>query len=119
LTEIKPLDGSAARQTLRVTYTPAIGIIKPNGPRIAAYRGEMAHASKLFGGPSDETLEREVAPGKNRLIYLLGHLLAVSDTMCATLRLEERLHPEYDAMFLKSSDRAVTPIASAEELKAA
>jgi hypothetical protein len=76
-------------------------------------------ASKLFGGASDEVLEREVAPGKNRLIYLLGHLLAVSDTMYATLRLGERLHPEYDAMFIKSADRAVTPIASAEELKAA
>ena len=76
-------------------------------------------ATKLFGGLSEEALEREVAPGKNRLIYLFGHLLAVSDTMYATLRLGERLHPEYDAMFLKSSDRAVTPIASAEELKAA
>lgn len=73
--------------------------------------------TKLFGRVSDEVLEREVAPGKNRLIYLLGHLLAVNDAMYATLRLGERLHPEYDAMFLKSADRAVTPIASAQELR--
>jgi hypothetical protein len=83
------------------------------------WQGGVERAGKLFGGPSDEALEREVAPGKNRLIYLLGHLLAVSDTMYATLRLGQRLHPEYDAMFLKSSDRAITPITSAEELKAA
>lgn len=76
-------------------------------------------ARKLFGGASDEALEREVAPGKNRLIYLLGHLLCVSDAMYATLRLGERLHPEYDEMFIKNSDRTVTPIASAQELKAA
>ena len=49
MTEIKPLDGSAARQTLRVTYTPAIGIIKPNGPRIAAYRGEMMNSDQMKG----------------------------------------------------------------------
>jgi uncharacterized protein YjbJ (UPF0337 family) len=49
LTEIKPLDGSAARQTHRVTYAPAIGIIKPNGPRIAAYRGEMMNSDQMKG----------------------------------------------------------------------
>lgn len=83
------------------------------------WQSGVDRAGKLLGEASDEVLEREVALGKNRLIYLLGHLLAVSDTMYAILRLGERLHPEYDAMFLKSSDRAVTPVASAQELKAA
>ena len=83
------------------------------------WQNGVDRAGKLFLGLTEEELEREVAPGKNRLIYLLGHLLAVSDAMYAVLRLGERLHPELDAMFLKSADRAVTPIWSVEELKAA
>ena len=83
------------------------------------WQNGVDRAGKLFLGLSEEELEREVAPGKNRLIYLWGHLLAVSDAMYSVLRLGERLYPELDAMFLKSADRAVTPILSAEELKAA
>jgi hypothetical protein len=64
-------------------------------------------ATKLFGRLSDEAWEKEVAPGKNRLIYLYGHLLAVSDAMIAQLRLGERLHPELDDLFLKAADRTV------------
>jgi hypothetical protein len=83
------------------------------------WQSGVDRGTKLFGRLPDEALEREVAPGKNRVIYLLGHLLAVSDKLYALLRLGERLHPEYDAMFIESADRAVTPIASAQELKAA
>jgi len=75
-------------------------------------------ATKLFSSLSEQELEREVAPGKNRLIYLWGHLLAVSDAMYAQLRLGERLHPEFDAVFLKAPDKTV-PLASAREVKAA
>jgi hypothetical protein len=73
-------------------------------------------ATKLFGGLSDEAWEKEVAPGKNRLIYLYGHLLAVSDAMIAQLRVGERLHPELDALFLKAADRTVE-LPSAGKLK--
>jgi len=83
------------------------------------WQNGVDQAGKLFSGLTEEALEREVAPGKNRLIYLWGHLLAVSDALYAVLRLGERLHPELDAMFLKNADRAVTPIWSAQELKAA
>ncbi len=64
-------------------------------------------ATKLFGGLDETGLQREVAPGKNRLIYLYGHLAAVSDAMFAQLRLGERLHPEFDALFLKAPDKTV------------
>jgi len=75
-------------------------------------------ATKLFGGLSEEALEREVAPGKNRLIYLWGHLLATSDSLYATLRLGTRLKPEWDEVFLKAADKTVA-LPSASEIKAA
>ena len=64
-------------------------------------------ATKLFGTLDEAGLQREIAPGKNRLIYLYGHLAAVSDAMFAQLRLGERLQPEFDALFLKAPDKTV------------
>ncbi|MCU1260844.1 MAG: hypothetical protein JWO80_3729 [Bryobacterales bacterium] len=46
------------------------------------------------------TLLVEIAPGKNRIMYLWGHLAAVHDGMFSVLRLGERLHPELDAVFI-------------------
>jgi len=48
-----------------------------------------------------------VAPGKNRLIYLWGHLAAVNDGLLPLLGIGERLHPELDAMFIGTPDKSV------------
>ena len=69
-------------------------------------------ASKFFGGLSEEALQRELAPGKNRLIYIWGHLTAVNDALLPLLGFGPRLHPELDTMFVKNPDRAVEPILS-------
>ena len=74
---------------------------------LRTWQQAVDRATKLFSSLSEQELEREVAPGKNRLIYLWGHLLAVSDAMYAQLRLGERLHPEFDALFLKAPDKTV------------
>lgn len=67
---------------------------------------------------SDERLSEPVAEGKNRAIYLLGHLIAVNDGMISLLGLGERLYPELDEIFLKNPDRAFADIPTAAELKA-
>jgi predicted metal-binding protein len=56
---------------------------------------------------SEEQLLVEVAPGKNRISYLWGHLTAVNDAMFSVLRLGERLYPELDAVFIAQPDRSV------------
>ena len=71
-------------------------------------------ADKLFGGMSEETLQKEVGPGKNRLIYLWGHLTAVNDAILPLLGFGPRLHPELDEMFVKNPDRAVSLASGAE-----
>jgi hypothetical protein len=68
---------------------------------------------------SDEQLQKQVAPGKNRLLYLVGHLTAVHDRMFATLGLSERLHPELDAVYITNPDRALPDPVSAADLKKA
>jgi hypothetical protein len=41
-----------------------------------------------------------VAPNRNTVGYLLGHLVAVHDKLLEGLSLGERLHPEWDSLFL-------------------
>jgi hypothetical protein len=72
---------------------------------------------KFFADLSDAQLEQEVAPGRNRLIYLLGHMVSVHDRMLPLLGAGARMHEKLDATFLSSPDRAVTTLPSAAELK--
>jgi len=58
-----------------------------------------------------------VAPGKNRVIYLWGHLIAIHDAMFSILGLGPRLHPDLHAIFVDNYDKAVAEIPSAGQLK--
>ncbi len=73
---------------------------------VKAWTGAIATLDKQFASFSDEELQQEIAPGKNRVFYLLGHLAAVHDRMLPLLRLGARLHPELDTPFLTDPDRA-------------
>lgn len=66
---------------------------------------------------TDEQLQQEIAPGRNRGIYLLGHLTAVNDDMLPLLDFGSNLYPELTVPFIKSPDKSVTVIPSAEELR--
>jgi DinB superfamily len=66
-----------------------------------------------------EQLEKQVAPGRNRLLYLVGHLTAVNDRMLPMLGLGERLHPELDEVYITNPDRALPDPMSAADLKKA
>jgi hypothetical protein len=81
------------------------------------WKDNIHRAGTFFGALSGEELQREVAPGKNRLIYLWGHLTAVNDRMVAILGFGERLHPELDAMFVSKPDKTVHLTLSPEKLK--
>ena len=84
---------------------------------VHAWKLNIERADKAFSGLSDEQLRAEVAPGRNRLVYLWGHLIAVHDAMLPLLDLGPRLHPELDAAFLTGADKAVADLPSAAELK--
>jgi hypothetical protein len=86
---------------------------------LRGWKSNVDRADKLFGALSSEQLEREVAPGKNRLIYLWGHLAAVNDGLLPLLGIGERLYPEFDAMFVSNPDKSVQLTVSRQTLKAA
>jgi hypothetical protein len=73
---------------------------------LRAWKSNADRTAAFFGALSDAELEQEVAPGRNRLLYLWGHLTAVSDALLPLLGIGPRLHPELDAPFLTSPDRA-------------
>lgn len=66
----------------------------------------IKRATGFFDGLSDEDLSREIVPGKNRVIYILGHLTAVHDRMLPLLGLGERLYPHLDEQFITNPDNA-------------
>ena len=86
---------------------------------LRGWKSNVERADKLFGELSPRELEQEVAPGKIRLIYLWGHLTAVNDALLPLLGIGERLHPEFDGMFISNPDKSVPLTVSGQSLKAA
>jgi hypothetical protein len=86
---------------------------------LRGWKSNVERADKLFGALSLGELEQEVAPGKNRLIYLWGHLAATNDRLLPLLRIGERLHPEFDGMFISNPDRSGPLTVSRQTLKTA
>jgi uncharacterized damage-inducible protein DinB len=84
---------------------------------INSWRLVLERADKTFTQLTPDQLLNEVAPGKNRIIYLWGHLTAVHDRMFSILGLGDRLHPELDAVFIDNPDKAVAEMPSATQLK--
>ena len=82
---------------------------------IGSWKQVIRRIDKGFLQLSDEEIQRQVAPGKNRLIYLLGHLTAVHDRMFSLLGIGERLHPELDEAYISNPDRTLPdPVAPAD-----
>jgi hypothetical protein len=96
------------------TMTPEESIVKS---AVHAWKQQLERADKVFSGLTEQQLLTEVAPGKNRLIYLWGHLTAVHDAMLPLLGLGQRLHPELDATFVTGADRTAGELPAAAELK--
>jgi len=73
---------------------------------IAIWKNALERADKLFASLEEEELLKEVAPGRNRLVYLWGHLTAMHDRMLVLLGISDRIHSDFDGVFLTSADKA-------------
>src|SRR6267154_6413295 len=78
------------------------------------WKGNIERADKMFSGLSDQEALKEIAPGKNRLIYVWGHLTATHDAMLPLLGIGRRLHPEFDVVFISNPDKTQAGIPSVE-----
>lgn len=84
-----------------------------------AWNSRLESANKMFNSLTDDDLQKEVSPGRNRGLYLLGHLAAVHDKMLPLLNLEAQTYPQLEEAFLNKPDRSVAEIPSTKEIRAA
>ncbi len=78
------------------------------------WKENIERADKIFSGLSDDQVMKEVAPGKNRFIYLWGHLTATHDAILPLLGFGSRLHREFDVAFISNPDKPQANIPSVE-----
>lgn len=71
----------------------------------------------FFNKHADEVYGKQVAPGRNSGIYLMAHLVAVSDGLFPILGLGERQYPELE-VFADESEANISYAANITELKA-
>ena len=71
----------------------------------------------LFNELSDEQLNTQIAPGRNRGIYLLGHLACVHDRMLPLLGFEKQRYPDLEKPFHDDPDDPNAQMPSISELK--
>ena len=82
-----------------------------------AWEQVIKRATAFFDGCTDEELEKEIVPGRNRVVYLLGHLTAVHDRMLPLLGIGDRLYPDLDPLFVTTPDNPMTTLPPAAELR--
>lgn len=73
---------------------------------LRSWKTQVSRTHQLLNSLSDEALSKEIAPGRNRVSYLLGHLIAVNDTMITLFGLGERSYAHLDEAFVKNPDRS-------------
>jgi hypothetical protein len=82
-----------------------------------AWNSRIEAANKMFDSFTDEDIQKEVSPGRNRAIYLLGHLALVHDKMLPLLNFEPQHYSHLDDTFLNKPDRSASDMPSAKEIR--
>ncbi len=84
---------------------------------VDSWNATLARTSAVLNDITDEDLQREVSPGRNTGIYLLGHLVAVHDKMQPLLGIGAQRYPQLDEIFLASPDKSGKAMPPAAELR--
>lgn len=82
-----------------------------------AWNAYVKRTDDLVDNLTDEQLMREVAPGRNRGIYLLGHLAAVHDRMLPILGFGDPINSNLYKIFVEQPDGAVAEVPPLRELR--
>jgi len=84
---------------------------------LSAWNTQNSNLDQLLDSLTDEQLAKEISPGRNTGIYLLGHLTAISDAMLPLLGFGEKLYPELENVFINNPDKAGLEKPSIPQLK--
>jgi hypothetical protein len=86
---------------------------------IDAWNIKIGRTDKILAQLSDEQLQKEIAPGKNRGVYLLGHLAAINNRMLPLLELGSDPNPDLYKTFVEKADKEVTEFPAVNNLRLA
>jgi hypothetical protein len=84
---------------------------------LMAWDAQNNYLIKLINSLTDEQLAKETSQDKNTGVYLLGHLIAISDGMLPLLGFGDRLFPEMEEVFIKNPDKSGKVFPSISDLK--
>lgn len=84
---------------------------------LAGWNTQISRAAQTFDAFSDADFQQQVSPGKNRIIYLYGHLASYHDALKETLGIGKRHRPELHAPFLQNPDDLQAVMPSVAELR--
>jgi uncharacterized damage-inducible protein DinB len=85
---------------------------------INSWTSQNRAVTSFFNKYNDDAYLNEVAPGRNRAIYLLGHLVATNDSLLPLLGLGDKLYPQLEIPFQATADdKKKDTIPSVAELK--
>jgi uncharacterized damage-inducible protein DinB len=87
------------------------------GQVINFWRDNNKSITDFFNKHADEIYSGAVAPGRNTGIYLLAHLVAVSDGLFTILGLGDKLYPELE-IFIRESETNIDQQPALADLKA-
>jgi len=87
------------------------------GMALQAWKLQASRASQFIASLTDADFLKEIAPGKNRALYVIGHLVAVHDAMNSILGVGERTLPGLDEAFVKNPDKPGLDMPSVGELR--
>ena len=86
---------------------------------VASWKLTINRLDAKFKSLNDEQLQERIAPDRNRVIYLFGHLTGTHDRMLPLLDIGESRYPELYAVYGANPDRALPDPLSANDLKRA
>jgi hypothetical protein len=83
---------------------------------VASWKLIINRLDARFASLDEAHLQKQVAPGRNRVLYLLGHLTGTHDRMLPLLGISDSLYPELYSVYGANPDRALPDPLSAKVL---
>lgn len=84
---------------------------------LKAWNIQVGRVDKFLEARTDESLTENIAPGKNSIVYLLGHLIAVNDNIISLFG-GERQYAYLDEAFVKNPDKSGLAMPAASTIRA-
>jgi hypothetical protein len=82
-----------------------------------AWNLHISRFNQLLEILSDEQMQLQISPGRNRGVYLLGHMAAIHDKMLPLLGLGEQLFPQIYEQFVNQPDEPAKPTPTIASLR--